>query len=516
MATKKNYEIVKEPIGGKGRPKEHKVKVRTSEEDKGKITYKFEKTKYVGIYAKVMYIDGKKDKTVAYRVNLEKGYKKVRNENGEIKPKRIRENKIVPSLAEAKMLKAKEKDYEENKIEDITVHDAWEEYKKVLENRDSEEHRTKYKILDYEIAQKHMESYFGERREIRTISAAEYENFFWDLAKGKKGNNKVVKKTKDGKEEEKILLVGKNSAGKIKCSILQLYKYMDKNESKFRTDISNIQKVSVADIPKTEREKNFEPVVLSVEQINQMLEYAVIECEERDASNLTLLCFGILAGMRKGEILGILWENIEDNLEPNSKIHVIHNRRTIGKDEVIKKPKTGKERYAADVNNVISMCLKIIEHSNKRLRYPEYRDNDEMLGQISLEKDDNIYITCASCNREDGTLPPPKSIWRRFAEFQKRTNKWLERQNKTQIPRMRVHDTRGTFSTRCLMSGEVNFLQVSWALGHSVKLAGMSSTPTTFTNYLVDEGERGDISRYWDKVIDVTPMQAYMDRHGIK
>ena len=150
-----------------------------------------------------------------------------------------------------------------------------------------------------------MELYFGKEREISSITASDYENFFWDLSKGIKGNNKRNKKNEDGKTEEEILICGKNSCGKYKCSILQLYKFMDKDYEKYKTKIETIQKVSVKDIHKSEREKNFEPIVLTPKQINQLLEYAVLECSERDAGNLTLLCFGALAGLRKGEILGI-------------------------------------------------------------------------------------------------------------------------------------------------------------------------------------------------------------------
>ena len=56
MATKKNYEIVKEPTSGKGRPREYKINTRTHEEDKGKITYKFEKKQNILAYMESMYM----------------------------------------------------------------------------------------------------------------------------------------------------------------------------------------------------------------------------------------------------------------------------------------------------------------------------------------------------------------------------------------------------------------------------------------------------------------------------
>jgi integrase len=143
-------------------------------------------------------------------------------------------------------------------------------------------------------------------------------------------------------------------------------------------------------------------------------------------------------GMRRGEVLGLRWEDV--NLEART-LSIRQTRVMIGYQPLLSTPKTrrGKRLVALDPATVDAL------KENGRCQ------KKERLGRGKLWKDSGYVFT-----KEDGEPHHPERVSKLFIQAAKRAG----------LPRIRLHDLRHTYATLALSAG-VHPKVVSERLGHA-------------------------------------------------
>ncbi|WP_159434635.1 tyrosine-type recombinase/integrase [Hespellia stercorisuis] len=180
---------------------------------------------------------------------------------------------------------------------------------------------------------------------------------------------------------------------------------------------------------------------LTISEVHKLLQYA------KNTELYPLIVLEVFTGMRKGEILGLLWENID--LE-KQVLYVRKNLCRVKNDEknattkyklVLLEPKTKKSVRAIPLTNYVVEVLKQQKSVQCQLKekYKEiYRDNDI------------VFATA------DGNFRDPRTLLRDF-------HKILDDAG---VRRCRFHDLRHTFASMLINEGE-SMKVIQELLGHS-------------------------------------------------
>lgn len=162
----------------------------------------------------------------------------------------------------------------------------------------------------------------------------------------------------------------------------------------------------------------------------------------------------ITTGMRKGELLGLKWCDVDFG---NGKIHIKRSLcRIKGKGLVLKTPKTAKSNRQISISPyVLEVLRKHYEKQNEVVR--------ECKGHFNLEK-------LVFCNSK-GFFKDPNNLLREF-------NRLIE---SASLPKITIHDLRHLHATLMLKNGE-NPKVVSERLGHS----RIGITMDTYSHVLPD------------------------------
>ncbi len=187
------------------------------------------------------------------------------------------------------------------------------------------------------------------------------------------------------------------------------------------------------DAPKKESVKSLQTWTL--EEASAFLKYT--EAVEHDYRHIVYV-LAIFTGMRKGEILGLRWQDIDWDRRTAQVVQTVY--KTLKNAPSIQTPKTaGSIRSIALPENVLNE-LKI--HKKKqnelRLKYGSVYQNNDLI-----------------CPRPDGKPMDPRGINEHFSEMIR----------KSESPRIRFHDLRHTHATIMLRLGEHPKV-VSERLGH--------------------------------------------------
>ncbi|MDP2932071.1 MAG: site-specific integrase, partial [Chloroflexota bacterium] len=147
----------------------------------------------------------------------------------------------------------------------------------------------------------------------------------------------------------------------------------------------------------------------------------------------------LYTGLRRSELLGLRWRDIDLDLATLSVVQTLHH--VPKKGYVFSEPKTKRSRRLVDLSPSLALLLR------------EHRANQELekklLGHM-LMTDDLVFCY------PDGTPLPPNSVTKAFHKLAKSLG----------MSRMRLHDLRHTHATIMLSQG-VHPKVVSERLGHS-------------------------------------------------
>ena len=186
--------------------------------------------------------------------------------------------------------------------------------------------------------------------------------------------------------------------------------------------------------------------VVSPKKIKHNPEYLTIDEAERvlervkgDRLELPIM-LGLFTGMRRGELCGLVWGNID--FERNL-IRVSQNRINVGADIILKKPKTeSSERTLHMVSKLKTVLLEAREKQN--------RNRDFLKSDYS--NDD--FVICFN----DGRPIRPNYLSEMFKQ-------WFEKPTNKDLHAITPHELRHSFVALSIAAG-VPLYEISQALGH--------------------------------------------------
>lgn len=208
---------------------------------------------------------------------------------------------------------------------------------------------------------------------------------------------------------------------------------------------------------------------LTIEEVNRFIE--TIKTDRL----FPAFCLALKTGLRRGEILGLRWQDIDFK---GKKLHVrqtLVEAREPGEEKKVtllfKPPKTEKSKRTIPLTDDIIKLLKA--HKAKQ--------NEDKLF-FGKKYHDNGLVFCS----EDGKPIWPRNFLRRFTNLQKKAG----------IEHHRLHDLRHTFATLLLAEGE-ELRNVQELLGHE----RISTTADIYTKVL-EESKRKAVSKL-DSLIQI-------------
>lgn len=228
--------------------------------------------------------------------------------------------------------------------------------------------------------ERRMLAYFGDT-DVRDIDTLAIEQFFeWCRTP-----NEVY-----------TTALGNNTIEKYKTHLTDLWKFMKKGK-KYGVTENVVADADVGDIEK------FEATILTTEQVKYLLWY-VTHCE-KDYSVFCLLGIPALAGLRRGELCGLRWKDIDFE---NGLIDVAQQRMQAGSNTVVKVPKMGddngktrferRQRYAA-LPNILAALLQKVKEQQTAL--------------LDSEPSPEDYVYRTKMNMVRGELPRPGKVSKR-------------------------------------------------------------------------------------------------------
>lgn len=313
-----------------------------------------------------------------------------------------------------------------------------------------------------------MVAYFGDT-DVRDIDTLAIEDFFdWCRTP-----NEVY-----------TTALSNNTLKKYKTHLSDIWKFLKKGKKYGITE--NV--VLDAEYGRVDK---FKATILTAEEVKYVLHY-ITRCE-KDYSVFCLFGIPALAGLRRGEVCGLRWMDIDFE---NKLIDVMQQRAQIGSETIVKVPKMGnddgkdryerRQRYVALPDALAFLLQKVKEQQT------------EIVGKPPRPED---YVYRTKMNIVRGELPRPGKVSKRFKELLIRCNKVRENNNLEPLPLVRMHDMRHTFISLCI-NGNVSPLKVSANCGHDTKEKNESTTTKV---YWQDDKDRTEILEFLNNLYaDVT------------
>ncbi len=147
----------------------------------------------------------------------------------------------------------------------------------------------------------------------------------------------------------------------------------------------------------------------------------------------------ITTGMRRGEVLGLAWENVDLRV---GRLSVVHSLTVVDYHRVeMLEPKTAKGRRSVALDPATIDALRA--HRKQQL--------EERVLAGPTWQDNGLVFT-----RANGAAIHPEYVSRRFTQLSRRAG----------LPRIRLHDLRHSYATAALATG-ISAKVVSERLGHS-------------------------------------------------
>lgn len=263
--------------------------------------------------------------------------------------------------------------------------------------------------------------------ELQKVIAMDIQNLYKTLKNKKVGNGK------EGLSAKSILYIHR--------VLVQAFDYAI-NE--------NIIYDNVAKRVKPPKVNKYEAKIYDKEQILKLL----------DTSKDTLLevpiALAALAGLRRGEVLGLRWKDIDfDNSRLYVKGQVVYNK--------------GKLNYSFTKTDESHRCIYIAETLMKILKTKK-----DTIGELELRRRDKNGLSLVCCYN-DGSFINPSSFSKKFAKFLKDNG----------FAHIRFHDLRHSFSSIMHSTG-VSIITISKMLGHT----NPQITSEIYTHLLEEDHKR--------------------------
>lgn len=209
-----------------------------------------------------------------------------------------------------------------------------------------------------------------------------------------------------------------------------------------------------------------EIVPMSLQEVEQFLK----QCKNERLYALYVLALN--TGMRKGELLGLQWQDIDFE---KKQLTVVHNLALVAHNDVdtdeprkseliLTTPKSAKSKRVIPLNNYVIGQLRS-HQERQRMEKKQYQS-------IYV---DNSMVFC----REDGTYIHPRYVLQNFQDILRKAG----------MQKYRFHDIRHTVASLLINSNE-NPKVVQELLGHS----NISTTLDIYT-FLDDETKRNSVSK---------------------
>jgi integrase len=212
------------------------------------------------------------------------------------------------------------------------------------------------------------------------------------------------------------------------------------------------------ELPKKQEEQKLH--TWNKKQVNEFLARA------KDHRYYMIFFLAVNTGMRRGELLGLKWEDIDFN---KKRLEVKRQAIRTDKGIILKKPKTEAG------NRVIPITDNII----KELKKHKIRQNENKLALGSNYKDRDLV----NCNKVGKPINPVNT----YIEFKKISRS-------INLPEIKLHDLRHTFSSLFLENGG-NIKTLQQILGHS-SISVTMDTYSHVTDEMLDSAAKNMDSMY--------------------
>ncbi len=286
------------------------------------------------------------------------------------------------------------------------------------------------------------------------------------------------------------------SIEKYKSHLKAIWRFMIKDKATYGV-FENV--VIPAQI--TTLDTEYKAVALNYKQINELI---VEACQLEDPTFLYMVVFSMTQGLRRGELCGLMWKDIDFE---KRRVKICHNRVQLVTSDTIKLPKRDKIRVIELHKAGYDTLMLYKEWQESILRRKVKPDEFVMQWEINLLQD---YV----CHTG--------KVSRRWKEIYAQINKYREKAKKEEIPYGRIHDGRHTYITLSLQGikreddtiiAPASYFQVFQSAGHSLPKS-MQNTSTTVYNE--DVGDRWDITRFWNETITTDIAQTWLGFEQIR
>jgi len=172
--------------------------------------------------------------------------------------------------------------------------------------------------------------------------------------------------------------------------------------------------------------------------------------QKEPVQNRTMIMLLILLGMRRGELLGLEWKDIDF---ANQTLRIVRTSQFVDKAIITKEPKTQSSIRTLSFDNVVLGLLQDFRawQDGQRERFPDWKESDRLF------------------TSPRGGPMHPDSITQWFSKFIKRSG----------LPKVSLHSLRHSNAT-LMIAGDVDIATVSKRLGH----ANTSVTLNIYTHAL--------------------------------
>ena len=192
-------------------------------------------------------------------------------------------------------------------------------------------------------------------------------------------------------------------------------------------------------LPRFDDEVEFEPIIYTPEQIIKLMTYSTAT---NNKANL-FLHLQVYTACRKGEILGLTWDNVDFD---NATIRIIYNR-TGSKRDITHKLTTPKSKNSIRILPIPPLVVELLQKEK------EHQDKNRLLLKDCYTEYEHDYVI----RQADGRIYNPNSINRILKKMMKELD----------LPYCRPHDFRHFHASILANLGKTAIIDITRQLGHS-------------------------------------------------